>query len=75
MGYDHPEKRNRRLAVAFSSTIDALLGATLILFGFGILPVKPLNLEVAPFYSVAFGAVMFFIGAGVAIYNYSRLDE
>ncbi len=75
MGYDNPEKRNKRLAVAFSSTIDALLGAVLALFGLGILPIKPINLGVAPIYLVAFGAVMFFIGVGVAIYNYSRLDE
>ncbi len=75
MGTNDPEKRKRRMAVAFSTATDAVLGAVLVLFGLGLLPIRPDQLDIPPVFVIVFGALMFVIGTGVAVYNYSRLDE
>ncbi len=75
MGYNHPERRNRRLALALSSSLDALLGVVLVLFGLGLFPVQPEGLGIPTIIIVPIGIVMFVVGAWVAVYNYTRLDE
>ncbi len=75
MGYNHPERRNRRLALALSGSLDTLLGAVLVLFGLGLFPVRPDGLGIPAIVILAIGAAMFVVGAWVAVYNYTRLDE
>ncbi len=75
MGYNNPQNRNKRLALALSGAMDAVLGAALTLFGLGFLPLQPLEWGMPPVYFVVIGIVMFAAGLGYGIYNFSRLDE
>lgn len=58
-----------------SGAIDALLGAVLLLIGFGLLPVDVTNYGLANWHVNLLGAVMFLLGAGTFAYNLSRLEE
>ncbi len=75
MGYNNPEKRKRRLALALGGSLDVLLGAVLVFFGLGLFPVQPEDLGIPTIIIVPIGIVMFVVGASVAVYNYTRLDE
>jgi hypothetical protein len=58
-----------------SSGIDALIGAVLLLIGFGFLPVDVTQYGVQNWHVNLLGAIMFLLGAGTFAYNFSRLDE
>jgi len=58
-----------------SGGIDALIGAVLLLIGFGFLPVDVTQYGVQNWHMNLLGSVMFLLGAGTFAYNFSRLDE
>ena len=58
-----------------SGATDALIGAVILLIGFGLLPVDIADYGLPAWLVILVGAVMFIIGAWMAAYNYSRLDE
>ncbi|HEX6269022.1 MAG TPA: hypothetical protein VFZ43_02200 [Anaerolineales bacterium] len=67
--------RNRRVLLMLSGAIDALIGALILLIGFGLLPVDVADYGLPPWLVILVGGFMFIMGAWVAAYNYSRLDE
>ena len=68
-------RRNRRVILALSGTIDIVIGAALLLSGLGLLPVRVSDWGLPSGVALVVGAVVFIGGAVVAVYNYSRLDE
>ena len=58
-----------------SGAIDALIGAILLLIGFGLIPLDVTQYGVQAWHVNLLGAVMFLLGAGTFIYNLSRLEE
>ena len=72
---NHPPNRTRRIAFMISGAIDALIGAILLLVGFGLLPIDVTNYGFANWHVNLLGAVMFILGAGTFAYNFSRLEE
>jgi hypothetical protein len=72
---NNPPNRTRRLAFMISGAIDALIGAVLLLIGFGLLPIDVTNYGFANWHVILLGAVMFILGAGTFAYNLSRLEE
>ena len=67
--------RTRRIAYMISGAVDALIGAVLLLIGFGLLPVDTTNYGFANWHVNLLGALMFILGAGTFAYNLSRLEE
>jgi hypothetical protein len=67
--------RARRIAFMLSGGIDALIGAVLLLIGFGVLPVDVAQYGVKSWHVNLLGAIMFILGAGTFAYNISRLEE
>ena len=67
--------RARRIAFLLSGGIDALIGAVLLLIGFGFLPVDVTQYGVQNWHVNLLGGVMFVLGTGTFAYNISRLDE
>lgn len=74
MNKDSPN-RGRRIVLMISGGIDALIGAIMLLIGFGLLPVDVSRYGVENWHVNLLGAVMFLLGAGTFVYNLSRLDE
>jgi hypothetical protein len=72
---NQPPNRARRIAFLLSGGIDALIGAVLLLIGFGFLPVDVTHYGVQTWQVNLLGGVMFVLGAGTFAYNVSRLDE
>jgi hypothetical protein len=72
---EQPPNRTKRIAFMISGAIDALIGAVLLLIGFGLLPIDVTNYGVANWHVILLGAVMFILGAGTFAYNLSRLEE
>ena len=72
---NNPSSRNRRLAFILSGITDALIGAALVLMGFGFLPVDVTEYGFKNWHAIIFGGVMFFIGIVTIAYNLSRLEE
>ena len=72
---EQPPNRTRRIAFMISGAIDALIGAVLLLIGFGLLPIDVTNYGFASWHVNLLGAVMFILGAGTFAYNLSRLEE
>ena len=72
---NNPSSRNRRLAFILSGITDALIGAALLLMGFGFLPVDVTEYGFENWHAIVFGGVMFFIGIVTIAYNLSRLEE
>jgi membrane-bound ClpP family serine protease len=70
-----PPNKGRRLAFIINGAIDALIGAILLLIGFGILPVDLAKFGLAPIHVNVIGAVMFLLGAFTFTYNLSRYEE
>lgn len=70
-----PPNRTRRIAFMLSGAIDALIGAVLLLMGFGLLPIDVTDYGFAKWHVSLLGAIMFILGAGTFAYNLSRLEE
>jgi xanthine/uracil permease len=58
-----------------SGITDAVIGAVLLLIGFGLLPVDVTNFGLQNWHVNLLGAVMFILGVGTFAYNLSRLEE
>ncbi len=58
-----------------SGAMDALIGAVLLLIGFGWLPVDVTDYGFANWHVGLIGAVMFILGTITFAYNFSRIDE
>jgi hypothetical protein len=58
-----------------SGITDTLIGAALLLFGLGFLPVEVTKYGFENWQVNLLGAVMFILGIGVFAYNLSRLEE
>jgi ABC-type branched-subunit amino acid transport system permease subunit len=67
--------RNKRLAFILSGITDALIGAAIILIGFGVLPIDVTDYGFENWHAMALGGVMLFIGVVTLAYNLSRLNE
>jgi hypothetical protein len=72
---DNPSNRNKRLVFMISGITDALIGAFILLIGFGLLPVDVTNYGLQNWHVNLLGAVMFILGVGIFAYNFSRLEE
>ncbi|HEX5943348.1 MAG TPA: hypothetical protein VFY66_13790 [Anaerolineales bacterium] len=72
---NQPSNRARRIAFMLSGGIDALIGAILLLIGFGFLPIDVIQYGMPNWHVNLLGGVMFLLGAGTFAYNVSRLDE
>ena len=72
---NNPSNRNKRLAFILSGITDALIGAAILLVGFGLLPVDVNDYGFENWHAIVFGGVMLFIGVVAFAYNLSRLDE
>ncbi len=75
MNNSSPPNRTRRLAFIISGMTDALIGAAILLIGFGIVPIDVSDYGLPRWLVILLGAVMAVVGASVAIYNFSRLEE
>ena len=72
---NQPPNRARRIAFMLSGGIDALIGAILLLIGFGLLPIDVAQYGVQNWHVNLLGSLMFLLGAGIFAYNFSRLEE
>ena len=70
-----PSNRNKRLAFMISGITDALIGAVLLLIGFGLLPVDITKYGLENWQVNSPGAVVFILGVGTFAYTLSRLQE
>ena len=70
-----PSNRNKRLAFMISGITDVLIGAVLLLIGFGLLPVEITKYGFENWHANLLGAVLFILGIGTFAYNLSRLEE
>jgi len=70
-----PPNKTRRLALIFSGSMDALLGAFLLLTGFGLLPIDITQYGFENWHAILLGGVFFIMGIGFVAYNLSRLEE
>ncbi|MGZ9226815.1 MAG: hypothetical protein ACXW4M_14790 [Anaerolineales bacterium] len=71
----NPSQRNKRLVFMISGITDILIGAVILLIGFGLLPIDITDYGIPRWPVVLVGALMFIMGAWMAAYHYSRLDE
>jgi membrane-bound ClpP family serine protease len=71
----NPSNRNKRLAFMISGITDAVIGAILLLIGFGLLPVELTKYGLENWHVNLLGAIMFIIGVGTFAYNFSRWQE
>jgi hypothetical protein len=67
--------RARRLVFILSGATDALIGAVLLLLGFGMLPIDVTEYGFQNWHAILLGAILFITGAWFVIYNLSRLEE
>ena len=72
---NNSSNRNKRLAFMISGITDALIGAVLLLIGFGLLPVEITKYGFENWHANLLGAVLFILGIGTFAYNLSRLEE
>jgi membrane-bound ClpP family serine protease len=70
-----PSNRNKRLAFMVSGVTDAIIGAVLLMIGFGFLPVDITKYGFESWLVNLLGVVMFILGVGTFAYNLSRLQE
>ena len=71
----NPPHRTKRIAFILSGATDAVIGAVILLIGFGLLPIDIADYGLPRWLVILVGASMFIMGASMAAYNYSRLDE
>jgi branched-subunit amino acid ABC-type transport system permease component len=71
----NPSNRTKRVALIISGVTDALIGTVVLLIGFGLLPIDVADYGLPAWLVILVGGFMFIMGAWVAAYNYSRLDE
>jgi hypothetical protein len=72
---DKTPNRPKRIAFMISGAIDALIGAVLLLIGFGLLPLDVTTYGFENWHVNLLGGVMFILGAVTFAYNLSRLEE
>jgi ABC-type branched-subunit amino acid transport system permease subunit len=70
-----PPNKARRIAFMLSGAIDALIGAVLLLIGFGLIPLDVTQYGVQNWHVNLLGGAMFLLGAVTFAYNLSRLEE
>ncbi|HSL47242.1 MAG TPA: hypothetical protein VK897_27630 [Anaerolineales bacterium] len=71
----NPPQRARRIAFIISGAMDALIGAILLLLGFGMLPVDVTEYGFQNWHAILLGGILFITGAWFVIYNLSRWEE
>ena len=72
---NNPSNRNKRLAFMISGITDAVIGAILLLMGFGFLPVELTKYGFESWHANLLGAIMFIIGVVTFAYHLSRWQE
>ena len=72
---DNIPNRNKRIVFILSGVIDALIGAAILLIGFGLLPIDVADYGLPAWLVIFVGVFIFIMGAWMAAYHYSRLDE
>lgn len=58
-----------------SGITDALIGAFLLLMGFGLLPIEVTQYGFENWHAILLGGILFTLGIGFVAYNLSRLEE
>jgi multisubunit Na+/H+ antiporter MnhB subunit len=72
---NNPSNQTKRLVFMFSGVTDAVIGAVLLLIGFGWLPVEAAKYGLENWHINLLGAIMFIVGVATFVYNLSRLQE
>ena len=72
---NNPSNRTKRLAFIISGIMDALIGAALVLVGFGVIPIDLADYGFQNWHAQALGGIMFLIGVATLAYNLSRMEE
>lgn len=67
--------RTRRLVFMISGITDAVIGAILLLIGFGLLPIEVTKYGFQNWHVNLLGTLMFILGIGTFAYNLSRINE
>jgi membrane-bound ClpP family serine protease len=67
--------RTRRLVFMISGITDAVIGAILLLIGFGLLPIEVTRYGFQNWHVNLLGTLMFILGIGTFAYNLSRINE
>jgi ABC-type branched-subunit amino acid transport system permease subunit len=70
-----PPNKTRRLVFMISGATDALIGAILLLIGFGLLPLDVTQYGFENWHVNLLGGVMFILGTITFAYNLSRWEE
>lgn len=65
----------RRMVLILSGGVDALLGAFLLLIGFGFLPIDVNQFGLENWHVILLGGALFIMGMIFVAYNLSRLEE
>jgi hypothetical protein len=72
---NNPPNKTKRIAFMISGATDALIGAILLLIGFGLLPIEVTEYGFENWHAILLGAILFLTGAGFVAYNLSRWEE
>jgi hypothetical protein len=70
-----PPNKTRRLVFMISGVTDALIGAIILLIGFGLFPFEVTEYGFENWHAILLGGALFIIGIWVVAYNLSRWDE
>jgi hypothetical protein len=70
----HPDGTRRHVLIMIGAT-DAILGAAIVLIGFGFFPMDPGDYGIPVWVVLLVGGLIFTSGIWMMIYNYSSLDE
>ena len=75
MNRNNNPQKTRRFVLIVSGAIDALIGAVILIVGLGFFPIDIAEYGIPQWVILFVGGFMFIMGAWLAVYNYSRLDE
>ena len=70
-----PPNRTRRLAFVISGATDALIGAIILLIGFGLIPLDLTQYGFENWHAIVLGGILFAVGIWFVAYNLSRWEE
>ena len=75
MNGNNNQQKNKRFVLLISGAVDAVIGAVILLVGFGFFPLDIADYGIPQVVILFIGGFMLIMGAWMAIHNYSRMDE
>ncbi|HAV77748.1 MAG TPA: hypothetical protein DCX53_10405 [Anaerolineae bacterium] len=75
MNQNNDPQKTKRMVLTVSGLFDALIGAGILLVGFGFFPVDIAEFGIPQWVILVVGGTMFIAGTWMAVHNYSRLNE